>query len=140
MEEMSFKLYDAGSQICAQNQIILVDTKYEFGLVEDQVVVIDEIHTPDSSRFWVKPTYEELFNAGEEPEILDKEFFRGWLMDQGYMGDGEPPIIIEDVRVELTQRYAQAFEAITGQEFEPPRDDSPILDRIRSNLGRYFPS
>lgn len=140
MEEMSLKLFETGSQICAENQIILVDTKYEFGLIADQVVVIDEIHTPDSSRFWVKGTYQDLFNAGEEPEILDKEFFRAWLMDQGYMGDGEPPEITEDVRVELAQRYAEAFQTITGQIFEPPTEDTPILDRIRANLAKYFPA
>ncbi|HMF33353.1 MAG TPA: phosphoribosylaminoimidazolesuccinocarboxamide synthase [Candidatus Lokiarchaeia archaeon] len=139
MEEMTFKLFEAGSRMCADNNIILVDTKYEFGLVGDQLVVIDEIHTPDSSRFWIKGTYQDLFSAGEEPEILDKEFFRGWLMDQGYMGDGVPPEITDDVRVELAQRYAQAFQTITGQDFEPPADDTPILERIKANLTKYFP-
>lgn len=139
MEEFAHKLYDAGSKICAKNNIILVDTKYEFGIVGSNVIVIDEIHTPDSSRFWIKRTYEDLFSAGKDPEILDKEFFRGWLMDHGFKGDGQAPIIPDNVRIELAQRYVKAFEAITGQVFKPAGGNMPIMDRIQKNLAKYFP-
>jgi len=138
MEEYTHTLYDAASKICANNNIILVDTKYEFGLVGNKVIVIDEIHTPDSSRFWIKGTYEELFAEGKDPEILDKEFFRGWLMDHGYKGDGQPPIIPDDVRIELAQRYMKAFETITGQTFKPVGGNVPIMERIQQNLAKYF--
>ncbi len=138
MEVYAHKLFNEASKICAKNNIILVDTKYEFGLVGNQVIVIDEIHTPDSSRFWIKGSYEDLFSAGKDPEILDKEFFRGWLMDHGFKGDGQAPVIPDDVRVELAQRYVKAFETITGQAFKPPAGNVPIMERIQKNLAKYF--
>jgi phosphoribosylaminoimidazole-succinocarboxamide synthase len=138
MEKYTHKLYDTASKICAKNNIILVDTKYEFGLMGNKVIVIDEIHTPDSSRFWIRGTYEDLFSQGKDPEILDKEFFRGWLMDHGFKGDGQAPVIPDDVRVELAQRYVKAFETITGQVFKPVGGNMPIMDRILKNLAKYF--
>ncbi|TFG20933.1 MAG: phosphoribosylaminoimidazolesuccinocarboxamide synthase [Promethearchaeota archaeon] len=134
VEEYSYKLFEFGQKHCAQNNLILVDCKYEFGITpENEVIVIDEIHTQDSSRFWILNTYQERFKAGDEPDILDKEFFRGWLMQQGYMGDGEIPSITEDVRIELVQRYIQSYETITHTEFKP-HENRNIMERISSNL------
>ena len=112
----------------------MVDTKYEFGITDDgEVVVIDEIHTQDSSRFWILNTYEDRFKSGNEPDILDKEFFRGWLMKQGYMGDGEMPTITDEVRIELVQRYIQSYEKLTNTEFHPDPNRN-VMERIRLNL------
>lgn len=134
MEEYTYKLFEFGQSYCAKNNLILVDGKYEFGVTkEEEIIVIDEIHTQDSSRFWILNTYQDRFATGNEPDILDKEFFRGWLMQQGYMGDGEMPVITKDVRVELVQRYIQSYELITHTEFKPDENRN-ILERIRTNL------
>jgi phosphoribosylaminoimidazole-succinocarboxamide synthase len=134
IEDYTYKLFEYGQKYCAQNNLILVDCKYEFGITpENKIIVIDEIHTQDSSRFWILDSYQELFAAGKEPQILDKEFFRGWLMKQGYMGDGEMPSITEDVRIELVQRYIQSYETITNTEFKPDPNRN-VIKRIQSNL------
>src|SRR5690606_29280965 len=118
----------------AERGLILVDTKYEFGRTKDgRIVVIDEIHTPDSSRFWYESTYEERMLAGESPESFDKEYVRRWLKDQGFMGDGPIPTIPDDVKVEAVKRYIEAVETITGDEFVPNLEDP--LPRMRKNLG-----
>ncbi|MHA1338562.1 MAG: phosphoribosylaminoimidazolesuccinocarboxamide synthase [Promethearchaeota archaeon] len=136
MEEYTYKLFEFGSNYCKQNNLILVDTKFEFGLTkEGKLVVIDEIFTPDSSRFWILDTYEEKFAKGEEPHILDKEFFRGWLISKGYMGDGEIPEISDNIRVELAQRYSESYKIITGMKFIP--DESNLIERIRKNVEKY---
>ena len=119
IEEKAIQLYLRGRDIAAQQGLILVDTKYEFGLADGQLMLIDEVHTPDSSRFWYADTYESLFEAGEKQRKLDKEYLRQWLMEQGYQGDGRPPAIPEDVFLEVSRRYQQAFESITGEEFKP---------------------
>jgi phosphoribosylaminoimidazole-succinocarboxamide synthase len=132
--EMAMKLFAAGSKICAERGLILVDTKYEFGkTASGEIVVIDEIHTPDSSRFWVADTYDERFAAGLDPEPLDKDFVRRYYTALGYRGDGEPPELPPEVRVGASKRYMEAFEKITGETFEPDRE-SPI-PRIAKNLG-----
>jgi phosphoribosylaminoimidazole-succinocarboxamide synthase len=116
------------------DSLILVDTKYEFGRTpEGELVVIDEIHTPDSSRFWKSATYDERFVAGQDPEPLDKDFVRRWYIAQGYKGDGEAPPMPDDVRVGAAERYIAAFEQITGEAFEP--NVEPPLPRIERNLG-----
>ncbi|MFW5743110.1 MAG: phosphoribosylaminoimidazolesuccinocarboxamide synthase [Spirochaetota bacterium] len=117
IEEKALALYERGREIVAAQGLILVDTKYEFGLVDDELYLVDELHTPDSSRFWYADTYTELFESGEKQRKLDKEYLRQWLMDQGYQGDGRPPKIPEEVFFEVSRRYQQAFEAITGAEF-----------------------
>ena len=98
--------------------LILVDTKYEFGYGEDGLLLVDEIHTPDSSRYWYADSYEERFAGGEYPRELDKEYLRRWLMDRGFQGDGEPPAIPDSIRIDVAERYVTAFEAITGTRFE----------------------
>ncbi len=119
IEQKALTLYARGCEMAAKQGLILVDTKYEFGLADGELLLIDEVHTPDSSRFWYADTYEELFEAGEKQRKLDKEYLRQWLMEQGYQGDGRPPKIPEEVFLEVSRRYQQAFEAITGQEFRP---------------------
>jgi phosphoribosylaminoimidazole-succinocarboxamide synthase len=132
--EIAMRLFDAGQRICAERGLILVDTKYEFGRTQDgTLVVIDEIHTPDSSRFWQAKTYDERFRAGQDPDPLDKDFVRRWYIAQGYKGDGAPPPMSDEVRVGAAERYIAAYEQITGRAFEP--DTAPPLARIRKNLG-----
>ena len=110
-------LFARGTEMAAANGLILVDTKYEFGISDGNLYLIDEVHTPDSSRFWYADTYRELFEAGRQQRILDKEYLRQWLMDKGYMGDGEPPVIPDDVKAETAHRYVTAYETITGTVF-----------------------
>ena len=93
VSEVSLALFRFGSELLAKHNLILVDTKYEFGLCDGELILIDEIHTPDSSRFWIRDTYEERFARGEEPEKIDKEYLREWLASQGFRGDGEDPEI-----------------------------------------------
>ncbi len=133
-EVLAMKLFAAGQTLCAERGLILVDTKYEFGRTRaGQLVVIDEIHTPDSSRFWKAATYDERFRAGQDPDPLDKDFVRRWYLAQGYKGDGEPPPMTDDVRVGAAERYIAAYEQITGTTFVP--DTEPPFARIARNLG-----
>jgi len=137
IEEYTFKLYEFGNKYCAKNNLILVDTKFEFGMKKDgEIVLIDEIFTPDSSRFWILNTYWERFLKDEEPDILDKEFLRGWLINKGFMGDGNIPKISDEVRIEIIQRYSESFKMIMGFEFVP--DESNIIERINKNIRKYF--
>jgi phosphoribosylaminoimidazole-succinocarboxamide synthase len=128
------KLFAEGQRWAESRGLILVDTKYEMGLDPDgRIIVIDEIHTPDSSRYWHRDGYERALSQGEDPTQLDKEYLRRWLGDRGYRGDGEWPEIPVDVRCEATRRYVEAFEQITGHSFEP--DSEAVEPRIRRNLG-----
>jgi phosphoribosylaminoimidazole-succinocarboxamide synthase len=131
---VAMKLFAAGQRLCAERGLILVDTKYEFGRTQEgKLVVIDEIHTPDSSRFWKAATYDERFRAGQDPETFDKDFVRRWFIAQGYKGDGDPPAMTDEVRVGAAERYISAYEQITGEAFVP--DARPPLARIAANLG-----
>ncbi len=135
--EYTRKLYDRGVEVAAKQGVILVDTKYEFGRTPDgKIVLIDEIHTPDSSRYWITASYAERLANGEEPENINKEFLRLWLSNQGYRGEGEMPVIPESVIVETAQKYIDAYERITGKTFEPSTG-SPLA-RIEQNLTPYF--
>jgi phosphoribosylaminoimidazole-succinocarboxamide synthase len=138
IEEYTYKLFEKGTEIAAKNGLILVDTKYEFGLDADgQLVVIDEIHTPDSSRFWMADSYQERFDAQEDPEVLDKEFFRDWLRNErNFSGEGEIPDVDDDVKVALCKKYIKNFEINTGQEFDYSSFDAGIhpIARIESRL------
>ena len=132
--DMAMKLFAAGQKICAARGLILVDTKYEMGKTPGgEVVVIDEIHTPDSSRFWMASTYEERFASELDPEPLDKDFVRRYYTALGYRGDGEAPPLPPEVRIGAAKRYVEAFERITGETFVP--DTDPPLARIAKNLG-----
>ncbi|MFX1325611.1 MAG: phosphoribosylaminoimidazolesuccinocarboxamide synthase [Promethearchaeota archaeon] len=138
MEEAARKLFNYGQNLCEKNGLILVDTKYEFGLKEGELMVIDEIHTQDSSRFWILDTYNERFEAGDDPDILDKEIFRGWLMDTypeifpNIKPEEDIPPISEDIKIELVKRYMRSYQKITGLEFKPEVAD--VNQRIYENL------
>jgi phosphoribosylaminoimidazole-succinocarboxamide synthase len=131
--ELAMKLFREGQRVCAERGLILVDTKYEFGKTLDgEIILIDEIHTPDSSRFWYENSYEERFAAGLDPESFDKEYVRRFLAAQGFRGDGPIPNIPDEVRIEAMQRYIEAVERITGQAFVPDVEE-PIA-RMTRNL------
>jgi phosphoribosylaminoimidazole-succinocarboxamide synthase len=132
---MAEALFAFGQKRAAERGLILVDTKYEFGKTpEGEVVVIDEIHTPDSSRYWYADDYEARLGRGEEPRGLDKEYVRRWLVsERGYRGEGEPPELPGEVRVEAARRYIATYELLTGRTFVPETGDP--LPRIAKNLG-----
>ncbi|MBR0057352.1 MAG: phosphoribosylaminoimidazolesuccinocarboxamide synthase [Kiritimatiellae bacterium] len=117
--DVCFRMFEAGTREAARRGLILVDTKYELGMLDGKLVVSDEIHTPDSSRYWYADTYEELFAKGEPQRKLDKEYVREWLAARGFRGEGEPPALPDDVRVEAARRYITAYELVTGRDFEP---------------------
>lgn len=137
MAEMATKLYQRGVEICAKQGIILVDTKYEFGISpEGEIILIDEIHTPDSSRFWFADEYESRFANGEPQKKIDKEYLREWLAAKGFTGEGEIPVVPDDVRVETARRYIQAYELIIGLQFDAEVGD--VDARLKANLSKYF--
>ncbi|WP_275976920.1 phosphoribosylaminoimidazolesuccinocarboxamide synthase [Polyangium aurulentum] len=136
--EIAMRLFAFGQKRCEERGLILVDTKYELGKTPSgEIIVIDEIHTPDSSRFWFASTYAERFARGEEPESFDKEYVRRWLAGVGFTGDGPIPPIPDDVRVEAARRYIEAFETITGAAFVPDLEDPAT--RIPRRLGLSAP-
>ena len=133
MEKAALELYNFGNKYVSKNNLILVDTKYEFGLDGNgDLMIIDEMHTPDSSRFWVKSTYKSKFSRGDEPDKLDKEYVRQFLAKQGFLGKGKIPFIPDDIKIEAARRYIQAYEMITGKLFDADNED--VLERIEGNL------
>jgi len=136
VREIALALFECGRQEVEKRGLLFVDTKYEFGILDGRVVLADEIHTLDSSRFWVKESYESLRREGKAPEMLDKEPIRRWLMDRGFMGEGEPPTIPDTYRLELREYYRSSAARITGGDIA--LDDSEPLSRIESNLRSYF--
>ena len=131
--ELAMALFEVGQKHAASRGLILVDTKYEFGKRKDgEIVVIDEIHTPDSSRYWRTASYHERFDQNEEPESFDKEYVRRWLSAEGFTGDGPIPTIPDEIKVEASARYIEALETITGAPFVPNLEE-PIA-RMRKNL------
>jgi phosphoribosylaminoimidazole-succinocarboxamide synthase len=134
LAEMCFAMFAFGQKRAAERGLILVDTKYELGKKPDGTIVfIDEIHTPDSSRYWYAEDYEARVGKGEEPRSLDKEYVRRYYAGIGYTGDGKAPPIPDDVRVEAAKRYIQAYELVTGKTFVP--DTNEPNARIKKNLG-----
>jgi phosphoribosylaminoimidazole-succinocarboxamide synthase len=130
---MCARLFDHGQKVALGRGLILVDTKYEIGRRHDGTLCfIDEIHTPDSSRYWYADDYQSRFEQGQEPRGLDKEYVRRTLVEQGYKGEGPPPALADAVRVEAARRYIQVCELVTGQAFVPDTE-SPDT-RIRRNL------
>lgn len=119
MEEVALKLFERGSEICKKGGLILVDTKYEFGVLDGRLILIDEIHTPDSSRFWIEKTYEERISKNLEPENFDKEFLRIWYKKKGYTGEGKIPKMTPLFIRQVEKRYTQVFKKITGSPFKP---------------------
>ena len=131
-EKYSLQLFERGQDWASKQGLILVDTKYEFGMVGDELIVIDEIHTPDSSRYWVKEGYQERYNSNENQKMLDKENIRQWLIDRGFSGEGTPPDLSDDIRVFLAEQYISLYKKITGKDFEPALGD--VKSRILENL------
>jgi len=137
-EEIAFKLFDRGTKIASTHGLILVDTKYELGIdASGAITLIDEIHTPDSSRYWLKDTYQNRFEKCEEPENIDKEFLRLWFKDHcDPYKDAVLPEAPKDLVVELSSRYIKLFEMITGKQFLVDAS-VPLEERLIKNLKRY---
>jgi phosphoribosylaminoimidazole-succinocarboxamide synthase len=117
VQSAALALFRRGQELAARSGLILADTKYEFGLDGGRLALGDELHSPDSSRYWWSGSYERLFSAGEDQAELDKEPFRRWLAERSFEGEGSVPTIPDSVRVETGWRYVQAYEAITGEDF-----------------------
>lgn len=139
VEEVAIKLFERGTEIASRNGLILVDTKYEMGLDENgKLILIDEIHTPDSSRYWLADTYAEKFNQGQEPDNFDKEFLRLWFKDHcDPYKDQDLPDAPPELVEELSFRYIDIAEKLTGNKFEAG-DVSNVNARIQDNLKKYF--
>jgi phosphoribosylaminoimidazole-succinocarboxamide synthase len=133
IQTAALQIFKRGQHVAEQAGLILVDTKYEFGKTkEGEIILIDEVHTPDSSRFWKAENYTERFEQGLDPENFDKEFIRIAYAELGYRGDGQPPQVPELLWVQVCQRYIAIYEMLTGLPFEPAA--YPAEARIRENL------
>ncbi|HLT37215.1 MAG TPA: phosphoribosylaminoimidazolesuccinocarboxamide synthase [Enhygromyxa sp.] len=133
LEQQCLQLFALGQKLAAERGLILVDAKYELGRRPDgEIVLIDEIHTPDSSRYWYVDGYQQAMAAGEDPRALDKEFVRRWLVSQGFDGNGTPPALPDAIRIEAAQRYIETYERMTGREFVP--DLAPPIERLTSKF------
>ena len=140
LAEKSLAVFARGREIAANNGLILVDTKYEFGLDDDgQVTLADEVHTPDSSRYWIAETYPTRHAAGQEPESLDKEFLRLWIAERCDPYKDPIPEIPDNVLLEFSAKYVRLFEKVTGKTFEEPATDMPVRARIEAALRAYLP-
>ncbi|MCB9758566.1 MAG: phosphoribosylaminoimidazolesuccinocarboxamide synthase [Alphaproteobacteria bacterium] len=133
--EVALEIFRRGQAVAERAGLILVDTKYEFGLIDGQLCLIDEVHTPDSSRYWIRELWEQNHPLGKSPEGLDKEYVRRWLASQGYKGEGQSPPLPPDVKVELARRYISAFERLTGTTFAPA--PQPAAERIAAALAPF---
>ncbi|MCF6277025.1 MAG: phosphoribosylaminoimidazolesuccinocarboxamide synthase [Candidatus Magasanikbacteria bacterium] len=135
----ALEIFTFGQRIAKQNGLILVDTKYEFGKAQDgTIILIDEVHTPDSSRYWIARTYEDRFASGQEPENIDKEFLRLWFIENcNPYEDENLPEAPKDLVVELSRRYIRLYEMITGKEFKFPDMTLNLHNRIQENLKKY---
>lgn len=136
LSDYAAKLFARGSELASKRNLILVDTKYEFGKLPDgQIILIDEVHTPDSSRFFHADSYEEKFAIGEPQRQLSKEFIRDWLLKQGYKGDTPDwPDMPAEVVKEISDRYIELFETFTGNAFAKSSTDEDISERIKRNV------
>lgn len=132
VEEVALALFQRGSEVASRAGLILVDTKYEFGLWEGRLHLIDEVHTPDSSRFWLAESYPARLAAGQEPESYDKELVRLWYAERSYTGEGEPPAWDVDLAVQTARRYIDLYERLTRQAFVPGA--YPVPPRLERNL------
>ncbi len=139
LEDIAFSLFNRGTEIAEKNGLILVDTKYELALDENnEIILIDEIHTPDSSRYWLTNTYKDRFSKNLEPENIDKEFLRLWFKENcDPYNDPELPKAPDDLVTELSSRYIKLFEMITGNEFVIDEQIS-IEERLKQNLSKYL--
>ncbi len=135
MEDYTRKVFQRGTEMAAKQGLILVDTKYEFGIFNGEVTLIDEIHTPDSSRYFYADGYQERQDAGEPQKQLSKEFVREWLMANGFQGlEGQTmPVMPDDFVWSVTERYIELYEVLTGKKFEKPEAGN-VLERIEKNV------
>ncbi|RWC96236.1 MAG: phosphoribosylaminoimidazolesuccinocarboxamide synthase [Mesorhizobium sp.] len=135
----ALRLFARGQARAAERGLILADTKYEFGSDRNGTIILaDEIHTPDSSRYWIAASYEQAFASGERPESFDKDFIRSWVAARCDPYRDPIPTIPDEIVEQASRVYAQAYEAITGKAFVPDVSGATVLDRIRANLERYF--
>ncbi len=135
VQSAALTIFKRGQEVARKAGLILVDTKYEFGRATDGgVVLIDEVHTPDSSRFWKADSYEERFAAGEDPENFDKEFVRIAYAEKGYRGDGEIPSMPDELWASASERYITIYEMLTGKTFEA--GSYPVEERLLENLAK----
>lgn len=132
IQRVALAIFKRGQVVARQAGLLLVDTKYEFGLIEGKLILIDEVHTPDSSRYWVAESYEALRAADQEPENFDKEFLRLWFIERGYRGEGLPPTMSSDFITQVSDRYIATYECLTNTPFIPGA--KPIANRIRNVL------
>lgn len=140
LADLSLAVFGRGREIAAKNGLVLVDTKYEFGVDEDgRITLADEIHTPDSSRYWINETYAAKLAAGENPESLDKEFLRLWIAARCDPYNDPIPEIPADTLMEFAEKYVRLYEQVTGETFERAPMDRPVRDRIRENLASALP-
>ncbi len=140
LAEKSLAIFARGREIAAKNGLILVDTKYEFGLDSaGRITLADEIHTPDSSRFWIAASYADRVAAGDEPESLDKEFLRLWISRRCDPYNDPIPAIPAETLIEFSGKYVALYEQVTGRAFEPAQGEQPVRERIRANLVKALP-
>ncbi len=140
LAKLSLAIFARGREIAAANGLILVDTKYEFGVDEDgRITLADEIHTPDSSRYWITDTYDARLAAGQEPESLDKEFLRLWIAERCDPYNEPIPDIPAETLTVFSNKYVRLYEQVTGQTFEKPDASVPVRQRIADNLRLAFP-
>jgi phosphoribosylaminoimidazole-succinocarboxamide synthase len=139
VSDYALALFAKGREMARERGLILVDTKYEFGIDgTGRIIIADEIHTPDSSRYWFLESYRQRFEAGERPESFDKDFVRNWVVARCDPYKDDVPEIPADVILETSRVYIDAFERITGRTFDLPDANVPVLERIRKNLSAYF--
>ncbi len=140
MEDYTRKLFARGQEIASKQGLILVDTKYEFGKRDGKVYLIDEIHTPDSSRYFYADGYEEKLAKGEPQKQLSKEFVRQWLIEHNFMNEpGQTmPEITDEYALSVSDRYIELYEHITGEQFEKAADSDDIAARIEKNVSNYL--
>jgi phosphoribosylaminoimidazole-succinocarboxamide synthase len=134
-------LFARGQEVAAKRGLILVDTKYEFGTDADgNIILADEIHTPDSSRYWIADSYQDAFDNGTRPASFDKDFIRAWVVERCDPYKDDIPVIPDDLIEATAAVYREAYARITGRVFEPDLTGGTVLDRVRSNLRPYFPN
>jgi phosphoribosylaminoimidazole-succinocarboxamide synthase len=139
LEDYTYRLFQRGTEIAAQRGLILVDTKYEFGKKDGKIYLIDEIHTPDSSRYFYADGYQQRFDKGEPQRQLSKEFVREWLMENGFQGkEGQQvPEMTDEIVENISNRYIELYEHITGEKFVK-EDTTTVLKRVESNILRFL--
>ena len=135
VHETALALFAAGQAEAARHGLILADTKYEFGTVDGKLILVDEIHTLDSSRYWIESSFSQRTAAGSSPEMLDKEPTRQWLLEKGFNGNGPIPEFTPEHRVQIAQHYTGSYERITGLPFAG--EVGPVRERIEARLREY---